>query len=70
MFFLPVRKDLIGCSGKVIVRLGQGGIDHGEFVGVGPDGFYLTIARDGAIRGADKFFPQTFDHRLNAPILP
>ena len=58
VFGVPVRQNLIGRVRQFRIRIGKGGIDHGQFVGVGPDRLNLAAHGDQTVRGADEFVAQ------------
>ena len=70
VFLLPVFEHFIGGLAQLKIGIGQRGIDHGQFVGIGADGLDILFHRDPAVRGAGEGPAQPLHHRLHAPVLP
>ena len=54
VILLPILQHPIGRLGELLVAVGQGRIDHGQFVRVGADGLDLTPQRDQAVGRAEE----------------
>ncbi len=70
MLFVPVGQNVIGRAGKFLIRVGKGGIDHRQFMGVRSDRLDILPHGDQAVRGADELVAQPLHHRLHTPVLP
>jgi hypothetical protein len=70
MLLVPVRQHVIGGAGEVFVGLGERGVDHGQFVGVGADGLQVAVLGDEAVGGAGEGVAQPLLHGLHGPVLP
>jgi hypothetical protein len=70
MLLVPVGQHVIGRAGEVRVGLGQRGVDHGQFVGVGADGLKVAVLGDEAVGGAGEGVAQPLLHGLHGPVLP
>ena len=70
MFFVPIRQHVVGRLPQRFVAVGQGCVDHGQFVGVCPDRLDFPHHCDPAVGGSGETIPQPFHHRLHAPVLP
>ena len=70
MLFVPVCQNLIGGLGEFLIGVGQGGIDHWQFMGIGANRLDVAAHGDLAVRGANELRPQPLLHGLHAPVLP
>lgn len=67
MFALTIRQHVIGGLKQRVVGFGEGGVDNGQFVGVGADHGEVTAFGDEAAGGSGETVTHAF---LHGPVLP